>query len=239
MHIIAGRSFKDLVINRILSGDIYMYISKYFTDSNRLLCIVIISLLSLAVINSILFKDGYGHYITVDLPEPAEPIRFGIIEASLSDIMIGSDGKLQLDAKSESSLSKAEISLLHNSSDKALARVKFLITKSFIGVRGRQLSILFVKYHQYKDAERNYYKEVEGDITLAEEYTQLENRAALQESYLGREIAQKLYGQQNAFARIMLKMRMTENNTNISDEEREKQMHHLQEKINRLMQQSL
>ncbi|WP_158657769.1 hypothetical protein [Agarilytica rhodophyticola] len=219
----------------------FMYIRKYLMRFHSLLSIVILIIFSLAIVRSIIQdtnKSVNADYKILFFPVFNNEVRFGIIEAALSKIKLDLHGELELNAKSESSLSKAEASLPENISKKSLDRVSFLITKSFVGVKGELLADVFLKYHKYKNAERKTISRYSDEKTLIEERRQLDEKSYLQKKYLGHQLSRKLFGKQNEFAKLFLKMRIAESNNDLSDDERKTEMLRLQKEINDLMQES-
>lgn len=120
-------------------------------------------------------------------------------------------------------------------------QLKEAILKAVPGDAGEQLATIVLDFHDYHIAVQEYRQyvdelEVQADAnSIADSSLQLEHIVALRNSYLGHDVADKMFGSGQAYARNYLAAMEISADKNLTDEERDRQLKSLQDELdNRL-----
>ncbi len=151
-------------------------------------------------------------FVQTKLPANVSSIDFTNAEAAWSTLQFDAQGRLQIDALTESALADA-ISLM--TSEAATARVGFLLEKQFGAHAGQQIMELLPKLKRYKEAEHRWWLE------NASEHPPHAQLFQLQDELLGEALAAKLFSQQRRLVDLMLATHRIRNDANLTEQEKE------------------
>lgn len=84
----------------------------------------------------------------------------------------------------------------------------------------REAEELFQKFLQYQEAQRQTYPPGDAPLTADDAVRELEGLHALREAHFGPELAQRLYGSEEAIAREMIEVMRIENDQSLTAEEK-------------------
>lgn len=132
---------------------------------------------------------------------PLSEIDFGGVELYLSELRADNQGRLLLNGRSQSSLSKALNQLLSKNRKVNWERLNHLIYKSFPGPLGVDIHDIFLKYYKYKQVES---LEVFPFYDLEKARKWIDDRQNLQEEHFGVKVAGMMFSEENDLARNMI-----------------------------------
>jgi hypothetical protein len=170
-------------------------------------------------------------FSTTPLPEVVGKLNFTTAEAAWSSLKIDPQGNLQIDARTETALVDA-IALMHDqpsdgaselASELVMARTGFLLEKQFGATASRQITELIPTLKNYKEIEQRWLEEnISRDPTPYAELFQL------QDELLGKTMAEKLFSEQRRLANVMLASQQIQNDTRLTQEEKDQALLELQ-----------
>jgi hypothetical protein len=160
-------------------------------------------------------------------PDVVEKLDFTNIEAAWSGLRIDSRGNLQVDALTDTALSDA-IALIRDqpskpASELAMARTGFLLEKQFGATASRQVMELLSVLKHYKEAEQKFWEENGGKNPPP--HAEL---FQLQDEMLGKTLAEKLFSEQRRLATVMLASQQIQNDTTLTQAEKDQALMELQ-----------
>jgi hypothetical protein len=166
-------------------------------------------------------------FSTTLLPDVVGELDFTNPEAAWSNLTIDSHGNLQVDANTDTALSDA-ITLIRNqpskpASELAMARIALLLEKQFGATASRQITELLPKLKNYKEIEQRWLEENISRIPTP--YAEL---FQLQDELLGKTLAEKLFSEQRRLANVMLASQQIQNDTRLTQEEKDQALLELQ-----------
>jgi hypothetical protein len=133
-------------------------------------------------------------------------------------------------------LTKAVDSLPSNMDDKALQRTAFLVLKGQPGLVGKQLASVLINYYQLQHASKIAASSDNSKLALTDQLSILQAKflatQARQNHYLGTHVATQLFGKKRNITRYLLERRAIKENSNLSQQQRQMQLHKLQSPVN-------
>jgi lipase chaperone LimK len=127
------------------------------------------------------------------------------VHAALREVRLDEMGDVVLDNEALSALQAAFASMPRGLTTEQLGQMQHTIRTGLPGRAGEQTAKIVANYHTYHLAQQRL-KTDRGDEAMdpAAALVQLEELAALRRQYLGYEAANKLFGQEEAYARYTL-----------------------------------
>lgn len=154
--------------------------------------------------------------------ENAEEVPFDVvvIYGALGNIELGEAGNVVIDHKARHALEASFNPLDLMLDAEELAELQELIRIGLPGRAGEQTAEIVGDYYRYRVAEADFNQTHESDGDLITARNNFEQLVALREAHLGYEVAEKLYGEENALTRYTLKAMQVEVDPGLSAEQK-------------------
>ena len=198
----------------------------------------IILVVFLAVIGAVVWWQNTGDssvypvqkFSTTPLPDVVGELDFTNAEAAWGNLNIDPQGNLQIDARIETALVDT-IDLMHDqpserASELVMARMTLLLEKQFGVAASRQIMALLPILKNYKEIEQRFWEE-NGDRNPPP-HAEL---FLLQDALLGKTLAEKLFSEQRRLANVMLASHQIQNDTNLTQVEKDQALMELQKTL--------
>ncbi len=153
---------------------------------------------------------------------------FEAAEQTLTKIKLNEKGELLLNETTADLLKVAVAKLPLNMTDADLQRIEILIAKGLPGKVGQQLSGVLTNYYRYRQALIADTKKMKNTETKEIIF---EHTAMLQEYYLEKDIAKKLFGKKNAVTHYLYARRRINQDSNLTQEQKQQQLNVLQDRF--------
>jgi lipase chaperone LimK len=150
------------------------------------------------------------------------------IDRILQGVNLDANGRLVVDALLQGTLEMGFDELGPNPSQADLAKLQKSIRAKLPGLAGEEAARILEDYARFRVAEAELNEQTVKQ-SPADSYEKL---ARLRRSYLGAEVAEKLYAVEETNARHMLASMAIQMNPNLTDEQKRVQQNALQEKLN-------
>jgi len=157
------------------------------------------------------------------LTEVVADLNFTNAESSWSGLQFDAQGNLIIDSHTEPALSDAIILVQHQGSKQATERMVLLLEKQFGTAASQKIMALFDLLKQYKDFEQRWW--AENSNRMPPPHDEL---FQLQDELLGEALAEKLFSEQRRLANMMLASYRINNDSNLSQEEKDRALAELQ-----------
>ena len=172
-------------------------------------------------------RDSRDHAVLRFSPTPASAdaseIDFTSAEAAWRELQIDSQGNLQIDALTESSLLDAMALLNGPRAEVATTRMALLLEKQFGATAAREIMALLPRLQRYKNAEQRWWTENGGSNPPP--HAQL---FQLQDELLGEALAGKLFSEQRRLMILMVANQRIRNDANLTPAQRDQALIDLQ-----------
>merc|ERR1711916_228967 len=154
--------------------------------------------------------------------ELTQPIDMAVIYDGLQEVKISESGEIIIDDSALKSLNRAlnRHDLLLSESD--LVLIKDIISESLPSPAGEQTAQLVENYYEYVQAHKEFTELHKDTGVLLDHATHMQEVANLRELYLGKEVADELFAEQNKTVNHMLEMMSVDKRQDLSDEEKKK-----------------
>ncbi len=164
-------------------------------------------------------------------PRPTAPLPYDAQEVykTVQSIKVDENGHLVPDQTALQALAKGFDDLGPNLSPEAMLGLQALIRKGLPGPAGDEAAYLLQDYFRFRLAEADFIEQRGSQLSADEHYKQL---VQLRRNYLGQEMADKLFAEQDTQARHMLAAVAIQQNGNLTADEKQAQQAALQEKMN-------
>ncbi|MVF13067.1 lipase chaperone [Ketobacter sp. MCCC 1A13808] len=113
--------------------------------------------------------------------------------------------------------------------DDAMTELQRLIRMGLAGAAGEQVATIVGNFNDYLRAKKEMYELMASSGGEVDHRALLDEQAALQELYMGKEVADKLFTAEDASARYMMESMVMAKDKTISDEERAARQEELRE----------
>jgi len=172
-----------------------------------------------------------GQTSEVDKSRPAGALPYDAVEVYkvLQSIKLDENGRLVPDQTVMQALEKGYNDMGPDLSPEAMSGLQDLIRKGLPGPAGDEAAHILENYYRYRSAETEFHEQLVNQLPAASHYEEL---MQLRRSYLGQEVADRLFAAENTQARHMLAAIAIEKNANLTAEEKQAQQKDLQEKLN-------
>jgi lipase chaperone LimK len=158
----------------------------------------------------------------------------------LQGIKLDENGSVVLDQTAMQALEKGYSELGPNLSPQAMTELQELIRVGLPGQAGQEAAQILENYYRYRSAETQFNQQVASQLPMTE--GQMANRlptgdryeelVELRRSYLGKDVADRLFAVEDAHARHMFAALAIQQNANLKPEEKQAQQAALQEQLN-------
>jgi hypothetical protein len=209
----------------------------------------IILVVFLAVIGAVVWWQNAGGYnyavqkfSKTPVPDVVEKLDFASAEAAWSNLKIDPQGNLQIDARTETALVDA-IALIHDqpsqraselaselasesASESAMARMALLLEKQFGATASQQIMALLPILKNYKEIEQRFW-EKNGNRNPPPHAELFQ----LQDELLGKTLAETLFSEQRRLANVMLASHQIQNDTKLTQAEKDQALMKLQKTL--------
>ena len=159
-------------------------------------------------------------------PDGVDQLDLSSAEAGWSALKIDSKGNLLIDALTETALIDAMALMDHQSSERPMARMAFLLEKQFGATASRQIMELLPVLKAYKEAEKRWWEE--NGSHNPPPHAQL---FRLQDELLGATLAKKMFSEQRRLANLMLTSQRIRNDATLTQPEKDQALLDLQKTI--------
>jgi lipase chaperone LimK len=149
----------------------------------------------------------------------------------LQEVRLDETGNVIVDREAKNALEKAFAELGSDIGPFGISQLQDLIRIGLPGIAGEQTAEILAQYYDFRLAEEDLLAQSHA-LTTDEEAQNYEQLVKLRRSYLGHEVAEKLYAGEELQARHMLASMTLLRDPNLSDEEKQKQQEHLQQQLN-------
>ncbi|MGQ9426647.1 hypothetical protein ACXYTJ_10380 [Gilvimarinus sp. F26214L] len=156
-------------------------------------------------------------------PTVVAELDFTNAEASWSGLRFDSRGNLEVDALTHTALADAIAMLNVDTLKPRTERLSFLLAKQFGPDARQQIMELVHLLHEYEQKERSWLQDNGG--RNPPDYEEL---FQLQDDFLGRGLARKLFHEQRRLARLMLASHEIQNNPDLTQAQRNEALMDLQ-----------
>lgn len=143
----------------------------------------------------------------------------------LANIKYTEIGDIILNANSAKTLEDAVSKLPQTMTKTDLHRAELLVTKNFPGQAGQQLAKVLTSFYRYQQASMI---ETDKPQDMAAKERRFEQTILRQQRYLGKEVANKLFGRQNAVTRYLHARQQINKASNLTQEQKQQQLTTLQ-----------
>ncbi len=152
------------------------------------------------------------------------PFSADAIYEALQEVQIDENGDVVLDNKALEALNKTFKHGQVELSEEQLAALQELIQVGLPGKAGEQTARIVGDFYQYLEAKEDFNSahrapanQVPADATVEQQYAELR---ALRQTYLGQDVADKLFAQEDAGAQYMFKAREIQADPNLTPEQK-------------------
>lgn len=166
-------------------------------------------------------------------PSPVDEVPYNVvlIYDMLQQVRLDENGNVLIDSEAKLALDKAFTELGPDMGPYAISQLQELIKIGLPGQAGEQTAEILAQYYDYRLAEEDFLAQslAQSRDDEAENYEQL---VKLRRSYLGHEVAEKLYAEQEIRSRHMFAAMNLLQDPNLSTEEKQQQQQQLQQRLN-------
>ncbi|MGH1471088.1 MAG: lipase secretion chaperone [Cellvibrionaceae bacterium] len=147
-----------------------------------------------------------------------------VLYSALATVGIDDNGEVIVDSKALEALENAFSTLPDELSDSEMEELLQLIKTGLPGVAGEQTAEVVDRFQRYKIAEKDFNSVMPEPKNVDEALALFDRKVALRESILGLDVADKLYSQEQAQSRHMLKLMAISGDKTLSNEEKKAQI---------------
>jgi len=184
-------------------------------------------------------RENSGKDSETDKPRPVAEVPYDVVKiyTMLQNIRLDENGLVVPDQTAKEALENGFLELGPDLSPEAMTELQDLIRIGLPGEAGEKAARIMENYYQLRLAEDDFNQQREDQLSITK-VNQLpsidgyEELVQLRRSYLGDEIADKLFAVEDAQARHMFAAIATQQNKNLTDEEKQSQQEALQDKLN-------
>lgn len=185
-------------------------------------------------------KEWHQPPITnVLFPELISPekwsFNFELTEKILSRSKLNENEELLVNSQLVDVLKKATASLPESLNNKQLQRVEFLTSNILPDKAGTQLASLFTNYYRLERQIKATTSAEQDSSNLEDEILKFEALTALQNKYLGKDIAARLYGKKRIVTEYLYERKKINQNTDLSDKQKQQKLNELQIKFKHII----
>lgn len=185
-------------------------------------------------------KEWHQPPITnVLFPELISPekwsFNFELTEKILSRSKLNENEELLVNSQLVDVLKKATASLPESLNNKQLQRVEFLTSNILPDKAGTQLASLFTNYYRLERQIKATTSAEQDSSNLEDEILKFEALTALQNKYLGKDIAARLYGKKRIVTEYLYERKKINQNTELSDKQKQQKLNELQIKFKHII----
>jgi lipase chaperone LimK len=172
-----------------------------------------------------------GHNPDVDKPSPTDKVPSKVvgIYRILQSIKLDENGRVLPDQTLKEALEQGFDDLGADLSPAAMAELQNSIRIGLPGQAGEEVARMLENYRRFRLAEVEFNGQPVSQLPASDTYEKL---VQLRRSYLGAEIADKLFAVEDANGRHMMAAIAIQTNGNLTDEEKQAQQKALQGKLN-------
>lgn len=153
---------------------------------------------------------------------------FESTEQVLTKIKLNGKGELILNETTADLLKVAVSKLPLNMTEADLQRIEILVAKGLPGKAGQQLSGVLTDFYRYWQLARIDDKKA---LNIEAKERSFDQAVLRQERYLGKDIAERLFGRKNAVTRYLYARRRINEDTNLNQEQKQQQLIILQNRF--------
>lgn len=154
---------------------------------------------------------------------PDEALDPMLVQSLLEDIVLDENQVVVVNDQTRRQLDEAVFKLGFEANRADLDLLEQLIKGGLPELAGAQAADIFRRYYEYKSAEMDLLASASGSSTEINQHLD-----ALRQSYLGHELSERLFGEQQRYTRYAQEMMAIEEDSSISAREREAQQLRLQ-----------
>ena len=160
------------------------------------------------------------------------PFNFDATEAQLLNIKYDQVGELILNEAAAKQLENAVSSLPKKLDLEALQRLELLVEKGWSGNSGKQLATVLVSFYHFQQASNiaTLSTSTKSTSTKSQEQ-QFQEAVQRQEYYLGKDLANKLFGRKNAVNYYLYARKAINENLSLSSAQKQEQLSKLQSRF--------
>lgn len=144
----------------------------------------------------------------------------GMVYHALSQVELTEDGEVVINDKARSALESAFSRLPLDLSVAELEQLELLITQGLPGEAGVRVAHIVSSYYHYRVAEKDFNAHYLPGDDVAGAQTHFEQQVALRQAHLGYELAEQLYGEEQAHARYTLESMRIQSDETLSEAEK-------------------
>lgn len=172
------------------------------------------------------------HSISNEFPERISATHwqfdFEATEQVLTKIKLNETGELILNETTADLLKVAVSKLPLNMTEADLQRIEILVAKGLPGKVGQQLSDVLTGFYRYWQIERI---DENNALNIEDKERSFEQTVLLQERYLGKDVAEHLFGRKNAVTRYLYARRRINEDSNLNQAQKRQQLIILQNRF--------
>ncbi len=157
-----------------------------------------------------------------------------VVYSALATVGIDDNGDVIVDSKALDALEDAFSKLPEELSETELEELLQLIKTGLPGAAGEQTAEIIDQFQRFKIAEKDFNAVMPEPKNASEALEMFDKKVALRESILGFDVANKLFSQEQAQSRHMLKLMAISGDASLSDEEKKARIEMLNSENNLL-----
>jgi hypothetical protein len=155
------------------------------------------------------------------------PLDFELAEQVLSESKLNNNGELLINPQLADTLDKAIALLPENLNENTLQRAKFLTSKILTDRSGDQLASVFINYYQLQKKIKKDNLIEKDDSNVESELSIFRRMTAIQDQFLGNEIANLLFGKKRSITEYLYERRDINGNIDLNSNQKKRQLNAL------------
>ncbi len=159
------------------------------------------------------------------------PYDVVLIDDILQQIRLDQNGKVLVDRAARKALDEAYLKLGADVGSFEISQLQDLIRVGWPGTAGEQMAEIFAQYYDYRLAEEDFLAETQ-EVTAEDAEKNYEQLVQMRRSYLGHEVAEKLYVEEEIQSRHMFASMSILRDSSLSEEQKRQGQAQLQQELN-------